>query len=516
MRYLWRGLLLAGLGGLGWGAWYLATHPTWGAPAPQAPPPALAVRAESLTVSGWQRRGGSAERLWQVTAHDVRSSTDGRSQWFREITDGILYRGGQPAARFTAGQGQGDQLQNVFTIHGGARVTLEGDGTEISTEEVQWRGPQRQLMLPRPIHLTRGEMRLDGARSHLDLQAGRLTSEFVSGSNRDFHFQARHGALFLKDRRLELSPVALSMPIGQGHARRAAYFAEDGRLQAQEVEMKFLITPTVARTAAATGLTMALIHAASAAPASESKQRLLDIKGANYVYTERTLDIDQARIQDKDTIITADHMHFDKDAAGKWEQIIATGNPKAWNERNEVIGDKMTVFPKIRHVVVEGHFRVEVKPKPGDEPSVDKSDLRGQVKDGVMTGDRLEYDYRNKNVAARGNIKIVSRGRTATGEELFYTDRTEIVEFRGPVHARDEKGQVFDTATGLTLSLNKKGTSHIPGKFTAKIFVEDDEGAAPVSSGSGSDGEVKSQQAATAPPSAPSPGKPASEEKKSQ
>src|SRR5437773_6566350 len=115
VRYLWRGVLLAGLGGLGWGAWYLATHPTWGVPARQAPPPALAIRAESLTVSGWQRRGGTAERLWQVTAHDVRSSTDGRSQWFREITDGILYRDGQPVARFSAGQGQGDQVQNTFT-----------------------------------------------------------------------------------------------------------------------------------------------------------------------------------------------------------------------------------------------------------------------------------------------------------------------------------------------------------------------------------------------------------------
>src|SRR5438876_6957696 len=92
-----------------------------------------------------------------------------------------------------------------------------------------------------------------------------------------------------------------------------------------------------------------------------------------------------------------------------------------------------------------------------------------------MTGDRLEYDYRNKNVAARGNLKMTSRGRTATGEQLFYTDSTEIVEFFGPVHARDEKGQPFDTPTGLTLSLNKTGISRVPGKFHATLYVNEDE-----------------------------------------
>jgi lipopolysaccharide export system protein LptA len=465
-------------------------------------------------VSGWQPRGGSVEKLWQVTAHDVRSSADGRSQWFRQITDGILYRDGQPVARFTAGQGQGDQVQNTFTIHGGAHVRLEGDGTELSTDEVQWRGPQRQLWLPRPIHLTRGALHLEGARSHLDLQAGRLTSEFVSGSSDQFHFAARHGVLSLKERRLELSPVAFQLPVGQGHARRVVYFAEAGRFQAQEVQMKFTISPAAIRSAAATGLTLALVHAAAGAPAPEAKTRSLDIKGTNFTYTERTMDLDEAWIKDKDTTITADHMHFDKDAAGKWERIIATGKPKAWNERDEVTGEKMTVLPKERHVVVEGHFRVEVKPKPGEEPSEDKSDLKGQVKHGTMTGDRLEYDYKNKNVSAEGNLKMASGGRTATGEKLFYTDKTEEVQFIGPVHAHDEKGQVFDTATGLTLALNKTGVSHVPGKFTATLIVPDEE-EEPGTSTPGSTPSTDGSQKATSVPTPTAPDKAPPSEKKS-
>jgi lipopolysaccharide export system protein LptA len=193
-----------------------------------------------------------------------------------------------------------------------------------------------------------------------------------------------------------------------------------------------------------------------------------------------------------DTKFTAERMQILKDEKGQAERIIATGKPRAWNDRNEVTGEKMTVYPKEHKVVVEGSFRVVVLPKPGEEPSKDKSDVKGQVKDGVMTGDRLEYDYRSKNIAAEGKLKMVSRGRTATGEKLFYTDKTEIVEFFGPVHARDEKGQTFDTPTGLQLAMNKDGISHVPGKFTATLFVnEDEEQAAP-----------EEKKTAAAPPSA--------------
>jgi len=236
------------------------------------------------------------------------------------------------------------------------------------------------------------------------------------------------------------------------------------------------------------------------------------------------MEIDHAIVEDRDTTFTADHMVIEKDATEKvMERIIATGNPRGWNERDEVTGDKMTVYPKEHRAVVEGHFRVVVKPQPGDEPSEDKSDVRGQVKDGIMTGDHLEYDYRNKNVAAQGNLKMTSRGRIATGEKLFYTDSTENVEFFGPVHARDEKGQTFDTPTGLTLSLNKAGISHVPGKFHATIYVnEDEEPAAPTGAGGKSGksttptpAQSKSQKAAEAPKPPAAPDQPPAGEKKS-
>jgi hypothetical protein len=515
-------LLLVALGGLGWGAWFLATHPNWGEPTPPQAPAALAVHAPSLTVTGWEQRGGRGEKLWQVTAHDVRASADGRTQWFRQITDGILFQNGRKIASFSAGQGQGNEARNTLSIRGGAHLRLEGDGTAVDTEEVEWQGPQRQLWLPRPIRLTRSGLRLEGARAHLDQKLGRLTSEFVSGHTRQFGFQAHHAALLFKERRLELSPVALDLTGGHGHAARVTYLAEDNSFVAQEIQMSMLIGPSAARATAATGLTIALLAAAHGAPAVNKGAHRLQVTGHKLTDTGQVMEGDDAVIVDEDeaTTFTAQHVRIEKDATGKSaEKIIATGSPRGWNERDEVTGDKMTVYPKEHRAVVEGHFRVVVKPKPGDEPSEDKSDLRGQVKDGIMTGDHLEYDYRNKNVAARGNLKIVSRGRTATGEEMFYTDKTEDVEFRGPVHARDEKGQTFDTATGLTLSLKKDGISHVPGKFTATLFVSDDEeppSSAPAdgkSEKSGAATENKPQKAAQAPAPPATPNPPAPDDK---
>jgi LPS export ABC transporter protein LptC len=504
MRYLWRTLVLLILGVGGWGAWYLATHPTWGSAPASQNQPAMTVRARSLTITGWQRHGRQAEKLWQVTAHDVGENADGRGQWFREITDGILYREGRPVARFTAGQGQGDQAQNTLTISGGVRLRLEADGTTLTTEELRWQGPQRQLWLPKPVHVTRGDLTLEGRNAHLDLRLGRLSSATVSVRSPSLEFESRRALLRLKERRLELQPVQLRIPAGEGHAKRVVYLADDRRFDAEEVHMRLTITPAL-RVAAATGLTAALLNASVAAPAPEKKTHEATIDGVGLSNTDKEMVFSNAVVTHRDTKVTADRMVVEKDAGGKTERIIATGKPRVVNERNEVTGEKMIVYPKERRVVVEGSFRVEVRPKPEEKPSSDKKgDLKSQVKDGVVTGDRLEYDYRNKNIAAQGNLKLVSRGRTATGEKLFYRDKTEEAEFFGRVHARDEKGQTFDTNTGLTLALGKGGISRVPGKFTATLLVDEDEeepDAAPA--------ENKPDKAAAAPKAPAAPDNPA-------
>jgi lipopolysaccharide export system protein LptA len=478
LRYLWRALALLAFGAIGWGAWYLGTHPTWGKEPAPSTQTGMLVHAGSLTVTGWQRVGDRREKVWQVTAHDVGQSAEAGSQWFREISDGVLFRDDQPVARFRAGRGQGNQGANTLSIQDGAWMRLEGDGTTLTTEEVHWRGADRMLWLPRPIRIVRGDLQIQAQRAGLSLQLGHLSADEVAGSDRQLRFHARHSILHLKERQLDLFPVELQMAAGRVHARRVVYRSENGSLTAQEVQMKLSISPA-ARAAAATGLTLALLNAAAAAPAAPKKTRTLLINGDTLSDDAKRMVVAKAVITDADssgkTKFSADQVVIEKDAQGHAERMIATGHPRAVDERSEVTGERMTLYPKERRVVVEGTVRVVVKPKPGDEPQEEGGDLRSRVKDGVMTCDRVEYDYRNKNIGAQGNLKLTSRGRSVVGERLFYTDRTEEVEFFNKVDARDEKSQTLHTENGLKLALNKSGFSHIPGPFTATIVVDDEE-----------------------------------------
>src|SRR5204862_594556 len=135
---------------------------------------------------------------------------------------------------------------------------------------------QRQLWLPRPVEITRGNLRLNVQSARLDLQPGQLNLEQISGSQLDLRFQAAHGVLRLKERRLEIRPVRLQMPAGQAAARRVVFLADEGQFKAQEVRMHLMIAPAT-RTAAATGLTLALLSAAAAAPAPapETKRKTI-------------------------------------------------------------------------------------------------------------------------------------------------------------------------------------------------------------------------------------------------
>src|SRR5688572_22925707 len=130
-RFLLQAIVLLGLGSVGWGAWYLATHPEWGESSPRSDAPEMTVKARSMIISGYHPRGSKLEKVWTVTARDIGQDPDGTEQWFREITDGVLYRDGQPVARFRAGKGQGNQVANTLSIRGGAHVRLEGDGTTL-------------------------------------------------------------------------------------------------------------------------------------------------------------------------------------------------------------------------------------------------------------------------------------------------------------------------------------------------------------------------------------------------
>src|SRR5205823_170767 len=125
---------------------------------------------------------------------------------------------------------------------------------------------------------------------------------------------------------------------------------------------------TAVRSAAVTGLSVALLHAAGASPAPEKKTHDITILGDTLADTRKETVIKNAIVVDQDTKVTADQMVVEKDANRNAERIIATGKPRAVNDRNVITGEKMIVYPKERHVVVEGKVHGIVQPKPGEPP----------------------------------------------------------------------------------------------------------------------------------------------------
>ena len=123
---------------------------TFSQPHPRCPCAPAALRfAAGSRMAARRRNCGRSPRTTSAPAQTAAASGSGRLRMVSST------RATSPIARFSAGQGQGDQAQNTLSIHGGAHLRLEGDGTTVDTEEVDWQGPQRQLWLPRPILLTR-------------------------------------------------------------------------------------------------------------------------------------------------------------------------------------------------------------------------------------------------------------------------------------------------------------------------------------------------------------------------
>jgi peptide/nickel transport system substrate-binding protein len=89
-----------------------------------------------------------------------------------------------------------------------------------------------------------------------------------------------------------------------------------------------------------------------------------------------------------------------------------------------------------------------VHPKPDEEPAKKNGDLKSQVKDGVMTGDKLEYDYRNKNIAAEGNPDIGTAKLDGNGIPAnFFSD----------IHVRRAFAYLFDRQAFIDQAARGKG-----------------------------------------------------------
>ncbi|MFQ3548643.1 MAG: LptA/OstA family protein, partial [Armatimonadota bacterium] len=95
----------------------------------------------------------------------------------------------------------------------------------------------------------------------------------------------------------------------------------------------------------------------------------------------------------------------------------------------------------------------------------------------IITGDKLEYQYREKIASISGNVVFKQSDRTAKAQKAVFNQNTEIIVLSGGVDAFDEKGQKFQTPADVKISI-KPGDEWIEAQqatATFKIDLDDED-----------------------------------------
>ena len=98
---------------------------------------------DGVAVEG--REGG--ERAWMLRAARVETGAgDSRAEMY-QITEGEIYRGGEPYLTFSAGRGVYDSKTGQLRLDGGVKVALGGKDL-LATDGVVWDPRQSKVLIP--------------------------------------------------------------------------------------------------------------------------------------------------------------------------------------------------------------------------------------------------------------------------------------------------------------------------------------------------------------------------------
>jgi lipopolysaccharide export system protein LptA len=502
----WARRMAAGLlaAAAGWLVWYVVAGP--GA-APLSAPAARAVdlpafESEGNTFVLWGEQGGRAVRQCQVTAKRFRLSADKRYRHLDGITDAVFYEDERPVARAVAGCAVQDEFRKQLDVSGGVRVNLPDDRAAVSSATAHWSGASRRLTFPDSLLLTAPNARFRAARADLDFRTRLIHLRELDGITNGARIASARCDYRLKDASLLLEPLEYREPTLRLKLARATLNTRTRDFTGEQVIMKATLhdfRPDRAGGRLLASATLAALAAAGApgapAPAekkAEAKTSEIEITG-NRVFKDqagkRMLVENDVIIRQKDTVFRADRIEVSMEN-DEPRVAVATGNPRATDPRNTVTGEKFTIYLKERRVLVEGNTKVVTRPKEkepaapgggapgGSAPAAEEKSLRSQLKgETVITANRLEYDYRRKNLVAEGNLKFVNKGRTLMADRVTYSDKTEDLVLIGDnIHWVDEKGQQFTTRGPVKMNLTEgKETLEIAQPFTGKFFVKEDE-----------------------------------------
>lgn len=154
-----------------------------------------------------------------------------------------------------------------------------------------------------------------------------------------------------------------------------------------------------------------------------------------YTATDATLEL-----PDSQAVVTASRIEYNDEE--QWAK--ATGQPCLRDERNELTARTIRVDLKAKRADAEGEVRLVARPKEAETESGRK--IREKIKEPVViTCDKVEYFYRDKQGTATGNLKILYKAKkadwTATGTRLSYNGKEETLTLEGDVQFSNTRGE---------------------------------------------------------------------------
>jgi lipopolysaccharide assembly outer membrane protein LptD (OstA) len=232
--------------------------------------------------------------------------------------------------------------------------------------------------------------------------------------------------------------------------------------------------------------------AAIAISAEEQKEKL---KAPSYKFVELlNADSSHFKLGDKkiyilkgnvkmrqgDTVITADSIEYNQDA--EVQTAVASGNLKITDPKNEITGNKGTVYFREKRAVIEGTVKIVSQPKSAEASN--SSGIKANMKNPTtITCNNLEYLYKTKIAKLNGQLKIMQKDRTVTADSAVYQVKEELVTLNGNVNGKDEKNQTFSAPGEVKVSL-KDGNEWVEMKNatgTFRVEIDDEDEPQPAS-----------------------------------
>ena len=124
---------------------------------------------DGVAVEG--REGG--ERAWMLWASRVETGTgDSRAEMY-QITEGEIYRGGEPYLTFSAGRGVYDSKTGQLRLDGGVKVALGGKDL-LATDGVVWDPKQSRVFIPGKTEIATSAGVVTVDKLEVDIEADRM------------------------------------------------------------------------------------------------------------------------------------------------------------------------------------------------------------------------------------------------------------------------------------------------------------------------------------------------------